>query len=488
MRGRATRRYRLAVVATSLAVLVAGLVVSPSRRATAEESRYVVRFDDARSSVESERLLDNLERAFSEVLEARPDAPGLRKAAERLVATRELHVAQMQESEDRRVAVQEAKARLERDQRELERQRTTAAWDRLTAAERSAQESLERQYLGKIRAALANREAKAASAESALQPTRALLAAYGGSWGSLAIERAVVEPQRILRLSGSSWQRAMVQHADRFNAYVDSRHASSPCLLAEAKRPLLSHRIPAGTMATGMDEPRPVAPRMRPDMPAPPPGQPAPYDPYAPTTANRPTATGPTDADRNPYTALGSPGATPRGANPYGPTPNHGSAPYGATGGEFEPVFPEVPGGKPVLAPGGAPTRAPRTEMHGGFLWYLDWDDAVAEARRTGRLIYCLSTKPDCHMCEAVRDESVAAYSSDMQRFCVGYMYNILNPDKNPQISRVDGVLRRNLVGYSMMPLTGWVTPDLQWVHGFHGWKKPDEFRGEMTRARALKR
>ncbi|MGE0191841.1 MAG: hypothetical protein AB7T63_07325 [Planctomycetota bacterium] len=476
MRERATSRWhRLAVIATALAVVAAG-------PAGADEGRYVVRYDDARSTVASERLLDNLERAFSEVLEAKPDAVALRHAADRLVASREMHTGQMAEAEATRVAVEEAKARLERDERQLLQRRTTPAWEQMTAAERTAQESRENEYLGRIRAALANRETKARQAETALAPTRALLAAYGGSWGALAIERAVIEPQRILRLSGTSWQRAMLQHADRFNAYVDSRHGSSPCVLAEATRPLLSHRIPAGAMATGMNEPGPAAPRMGPDLPAPAPdqpapppyGRPAPYDPYAPTPTARPsTALGPADA--------------PGPADPLGPRGAGRDAPYGAPGGEFEPVFPGAPG-KPVLAPGGAPTRAPHTEMHGGFLWYLDWDDAAAEARRTGRLVYCLSTRDQCHMCEAVRDESVAAYSSEMQRFCVGYLYDIMNPAKDPRISRVDGFLRTNLVGYSMMPLTGWVTPDLKWVHGFHGWKKPDDFRAEMTRARALMR
>ncbi len=420
------------------AALLAGTF---TRGLVADESRYTLRFDDPRSTAEAERLLDDLERAFSEALDAGDDSPALRTSASRLVAAREAHADQTSAIAEARSRVEVARARLESDERRLKERKSGEEWTRLSASSKASMERQEAEYLGRIRAVTANREAVASRIESERASTRTLLAAFGGSWGALAIEKTIYEPQRTLRLgTGATWQRAMEEHAARFNSFVEARHGDAPCLVAAAKRSLLSHRIPAGTFPT-------VArgPERRPD--------PAPL------------------------------ASAPRVAPPASRAPHDR--------GEFEPVFPASTDDRPLGAapsrPGGS-TSAHLVENHGGFTWYLDFEEAAAEARRTGRLIYCLSTRPGCHMCEAVRDQSVVDNLADMQRVCVGYLYNIHNPTKDPSITRVDSLLRRNLVGATLMPLTGWVTPDLQWVHGFSGWREPSAFRVEVARARSLAR
>lgn len=439
------------LVAMGLAALL--LLAAPGEAA---DPRWELNFDGPREAADAERLLDRLERAFSEVLEATPDAAEVRLAAMQLVAARETHTGQARATESARARIEEARARLERDERVILDRRHSAAWERLTAAEQAAMESKEDQYLGRIRAVTANREAEAARLEGELEPTRALLVAYAGSWGGLALERAIFEPQRITRLSGASWHRAMEAHAQRFNAYARANFGTTPCMANAASRPLRSHRIPTTDVPTVVRDPRGLTG----------PG----------SVASAPGATSPW-----------MPGAPDQGPGPASPRLRDPIQDPG-----FDPVFPDERQRPDPMAPSGAPSGG-RTEVHGGFVWHTCFADAAAEARRTGKLVYCLSTKPNCHMCEAVRDESVPSCLADMQRLCVGYVYDITNPKSNPEsmraeTARVDGVLRRNLVGYSLMPLTGWVTPDLGWVHGFHGFKAEDDFRRELRRAQALRR
>ncbi|MFM8979841.1 MAG: hypothetical protein ACKOSS_05195, partial [Planctomycetia bacterium] len=58
----------------------------------------------------------------------------------------------------------------------------------------------------------------------------------------------------------------------------------------------------------------------------------------------------------------------------------------------------------------------------------------------------------------------------------VAYVYDILSPES----SRLDAAMRANLPGAVLMPLAGFLTPDLGWVHGFSGPRTTQEFLADI--------
>ena len=64
----------------------------------------------------------------------------------------------------------------------------------------------------------------------------------------------------------------------------------------------------------------------------------------------------------------------------------------------------------------------------------------------------------------------------------VGYVYQI----RNPEVPQVDQTLRANLRGASLMPLVGFLTPELRWVHGFWGPTDARKFSGDISTARQI--
>lgn len=151
-----------------------------------------------------------------------------------------------------------------------------------------------------------------------------------------------------------------------------------------------------------------------------------------------------------------------------------------------------APAPAPYRAPAPAPQRAaapapaPSADWHhvpssgGPIAWTSSISDAQAQARAQGKLILVASTKPGCSLCDIFAHQTAPACAGDLSRVAVAYIYNILKPEDG----RVDRTLRTNLPGAAVMPLVGFLTPDLQWVTGFWGPRSVSEFMGDIATAR----
>ena len=105
--------------------------------------------------------------------------------------------------------------------------------------------------------------------------------------------------------------------------------------------------------------------------------------------------------------------------------------------------------------------------------------EAQAEARASGRLILVTTTKPDCSICDKFMHEIAPACGTRLNQVAVSYVYDILRPES----ARLDNALRNNLLGAILMPLVGFFTADLAWVHGFGGPRSAQEFMGDIETA-----
>jgi hypothetical protein len=133
------------------------------------------------------------------------------------------------------------------------------------------------------------------------------------------------------------------------------------------------------------------------------------------------------------------------------------------------------------MAPRAPVAKAPSVASS-PFRWYDRIADAQMAARAQGKLILVGSTKPGCGLCEKFRTQIVPAASVNLDAVAVGYFYDITRPED----PRVDRVLRANLPNATLMPLVGFLTPDLQWVHGFWGGRDVGQFLSDIAVARRI--
>jgi len=125
------------------------------------------------------------------------------------------------------------------------------------------------------------------------------------------------------------------------------------------------------------------------------------------------------------------------------------------------------------------PAPAP---IGGSYIWNNRLADAQAQARASGKLILVASTKPGCTLCEKFKNRIVPSVAAQAGAMSVGYVYDITRPE----VRQIDQILRANLKGASLMPLIGFLTPDLRWVHGFWGARTVAEFQGDIATASRL--
>jgi hypothetical protein len=74
--------------------------------------------------------------------------------------------------------------------------------------------------------------------------------------------------------------------------------------------------------------------------------------------------------------------------------------------------------------------------------------------------------------------------SMELGSVAVGYYDDV---DRNPGSPSFQ-ILRQNLPDAIMLPLCGFLTPDLRWVHGYSGGRDAGRFRAEIAMARARAR
>jgi hypothetical protein len=137
----------------------------------------------------------------------------------------------------------------------------------------------------------------------------------------------------------------------------------------------------------------------------------------------------------------------------------------------------------PPAAPPPAPTASPVVTAPATFGWVGTLGQAQSSARGSGRLIFIEAGRDACGNCQALRQRVIPdpVVQRELGAVSVGYYDDV---DRSPQ-SRAFQILTQNMPEAVDLPLVGWVTPDLRWVHGFSGRRDMASFRGEIAAARA---
>lgn len=118
-----------------------------------------------------------------------------------------------------------------------------------------------------------------------------------------------------------------------------------------------------------------------------------------------------------------------------------------------------------------------------GLTWYRTWTGAQAAARAEGKLVLAASTRAGCGLCDRFRTETAPQCGGQLSQVAVGYVYDI----GRPEMVQVDRALRSGLPGARLMPLVGFLTPEMEWVHGFWGGRTPQQFLGDIDYARRVR-
>ena len=182
-------------------------------------------------------------------------------------------------------------------------------------------------------------------------------------------------------------------------------------------------------------------------------------------TADRPPAPAPMTAPRGTTTTPGRPWSAPV---------------YTGTG----PVV-TSPSPMAVAPPPVAPTAPrPLPSSGAGFSWAGSLRAAQETARAQGKLIFLESGRDACGNCQYLKNDVIpsSSVSGQLGSMSVGYYDDC---DRTPY-SDAFNILQANVVGAGTLPLAGWVTPDLRWVHGFWGRRDASQFLAEITTARSV--
>ncbi len=108
----------------------------------------------------------------------------------------------------------------------------------------------------------------------------------------------------------------------------------------------------------------------------------------------------------------------------------------------------------------------PYFDDRGTLEWYRSLDEAQTAARRTGKLIFIDSGRLRCGNCRTLIGDVVPSprVRERMARIAIGLSDEIDRPDP-----RVMQILERGVPNAEMLPLVGFVTPELRWVTGWSG-------------------
>ena len=89
------------------------------------------------------------------------------------------------------------------------------------------------------------------------------------------------------------------------------------------------------------------------------------------------------------------------------------------------------------------------------------------------------STKPSCSLCKKLRNKVIPQIYAELSKGCVFYVYDITNPENGA----IDRLVRRNLPHARLMPLSGFMTADNRWLHGFFGGTDARQLMGDYRTA-----
>ncbi|MCC7138964.1 MAG: hypothetical protein IT460_11125 [Planctomycetes bacterium] len=166
----------------------------------------------------------------------------------------------------------------------------------------------------------------------------------------------------------------------------------------------------------------------------------------------------------------------PRTQPAYTPPPTSYPPPSPATPAPPPPSYAATP---PVAPP--PPAYTAPAPVPAGFRWAGSLDEACAQARASGRLVFIESGRDACGNCQKLKHTVVPETSGELGAMAVGY-YDDCDRDKG---SRAFWLLRQNLPNAVTLPLVGWFTPDLRWVSGYSGGADAGRFRQEIAKAQS---
>jgi hypothetical protein len=159
------------------------------------------------------------------------------------------------------------------------------------------------------------------------------------------------------------------------------------------------------------------------------------------------------------------------------------------TGGQSTPPPPRSvarPTASPAPLRGTPVAQAPvaQAPAQANVRWHSRLADAQAEARSTGRVLLIGTTKAGCTLCDKFMHTIAPRCGGRLNQVAVAFLYDIeRDPRNDPEVGRLDRLMRANLPGAILMPLVGFVTSDLAWVHGFGGPRTEQEFMGDIETA-----
>lgn len=165
------------------------------------------------------------------------------------------------------------------------------------------------------------------------------------------------------------------------------------------------------------------------------------------------------------------------------PTPGSTTQPY-TPPPTYAPSAPPAPSYTPpaYTPPAAPPAAAP--SMGGSFQWASSLAEAQQIARQSGRLILIEAGRDRCKNCQELKNSIIPSMAAELGQSVVGY-YDDVDRDQG---SQAFWALRNNLPNAVTLPLVGFFTPDLRWVHGFSGHTDPAKFRSDLDRARTAPR
>ncbi len=134
------------------------------------------------------------------------------------------------------------------------------------------------------------------------------------------------------------------------------------------------------------------------------------------------------------------------------------------------------------VPPRTAAAAHPYFDDRGTLEWYRTLDEAQAVARRTGKLIFIDSGRLRCGNCRSLISDVLPnpRVRDRIGRIAIGLSDEIDRPDP-----RVMQLLDQGVPNAQMLPLVGFVTPELRWVTGWSGHTDPDSVCGYLSIAEA---
>jgi len=124
----------------------------------------------------------------------------------------------------------------------------------------------------------------------------------------------------------------------------------------------------------------------------------------------------------------------------------------------------------------------PHFNDQGTLVWYTNLGEAQAVARSTGKLIFVDSGRLECGNCRQLMERILPV---EPIRSRIGAIAIGLSDDCDETDASVSALLNSNLPAANMLPLVGFLTPELRWVTGWSGGTTPGEVMRHLSIAEA---